>query len=442
MKKPEMPPETNKLFVDVIEKHSPIFVVEKLTLIEPMDSKGRYLHWAELRHKPAPFGLTNEEWWLGTKLARQFISENLPFKNITNEYFTYCIPKPLYLLIEELQSKIDELKETSSSMRKQYLASCLREEAISSSQLEGASTTRLIAKQMLLEERAPVDKSEQMIFNNYHALELLKELKDEQLTPQTICHIHFLLVENTLDEDKTGAYRTENDNVIIMDHLQSGVLHNPPPAKELQARIKSICDFANDNETKIHPIIKAIIIHFMLAYDHPFVDGNGRTARALFYWVLINHNYHVMEFFSISKILKEKRTAYGKAFLFTETDSNDMTYFISHQLDILKQSVQAFEEYIERKKDAREEALISGSISNISDKLNVRQLELLIHALEHYRFTYSIPAHAKAHGITTETARKDLLQLSDKYNLLKKFKDGRSYVFMSPPDLVERLSKT
>jgi Fic family protein len=63
------------------------------------------------------------------------------------------------------------------------------------------------------------------------------------------------------------------------------VFHTPPPAAELPARLEAMCDFANSKtpDTFIHPVVRGIFLHFWLAYDHPFVDGNGRTARALFY---------------------------------------------------------------------------------------------------------------------------------------------------------------
>ncbi len=50
----------------------------------------------------------------------------------------------------------------------------------------------------------------------------------------------------------------------------------------------------------IHPVIRAILLHFMLAYDHPFVDGTGRTARALFYWSMAHQGYWLMDFISIT----------------------------------------------------------------------------------------------------------------------------------------------
>src|SRR5205814_10028127 len=52
-----------------------------------------------------------------------------------------------------------------------------------------------------------------------------------------------------------------------------------------------------------HPMVRSMILHFWLAYDHPFVDGNGRTARALFYWSMLRNGYWMFEYITISKII-------------------------------------------------------------------------------------------------------------------------------------------
>ena len=91
----------------------------------------------------------------------------------------------------------------------------------------------------------------------------------------------------------------------------------------------------------MHPAIRAIILHFWLAYDHPFIDGNGRTARALFYWLMLRHGYWLFEFISISEIILKAPVQYGEAFLYTETDQNDLTYFIIHQTEVIRKSMQS-----------------------------------------------------------------------------------------------------
>ena len=114
--------------------------------------------------------------------------------------------------------------------------------------------------------------------------------------------------------------------------------------------MQRLCAFANQTDGAfVHPVIRSIILHFMLAYDHPFVDGNGRTARALFYWSMRRHSYWMAEFISISHIVLKAPAKYGYAFLFTETDEGDLTYFILYHLKIITRALESLHEYIARK---------------------------------------------------------------------------------------------
>ena len=331
---------------------------------------------------------------------------------------------------------------TNPHTRDTYLVGSLIEEAINSSQLEGASTTRNVAKEMLRQGRKPKDHSEQMIFNNYQAMQFIRDYKQEKLTPAMILHLHRILTEETLDDaDKAGQYRDADDDIHVVDASGSVSLHTPPEASELPERVEHLCQFANDLDGKdfIHPVIRAIILHFMIGYDHPFVDGNGRTARALFYWSMANQEYWLMEFISISRIIKQAPAQYGRAYLYTETDDNDLTYFIIHQLEVIKKAINALHEHLERK--ALElhdvEKKLDGSV--LQGQLNHRQLAILRHALDHPNAIYNIKEHQAAHKITYQTARTDLLKLSDQFRILSKRKYGSSFIFVAPPDLGQKL---
>ena len=211
-----------------------------------------------------------------------------------------------------------ELKATEQvanpNIRDSFLINSLIEESITSSQLEGAATTRKIAKEMLRQKRMPRDKSETMILNNYHAMEYIKDISNESLTPALIYELHRILSKNTLDNSDAEGELRVSDDIYVGDDRDATVIHVPPKAEELQNRIENICNFANtSNPTEfLHPVIRAIILHFLLAYDHPFEDGNGRTARALFYWSMLKQGYWTMEFISISRILKSAPAKYTR----------------------------------------------------------------------------------------------------------------------------------
>ncbi|MBF0211770.1 MAG: Fic family protein [Desulfamplus sp.] len=447
MKMPISPPDITSIIKEDFQLILMIMKQGSLT-----DSKGRYLHWDKLRHYTPPKGLTNEQWWASIKLNRQNSYKKLPFKDKYKNTFSFCVTD----LIQQETHWFDvHAAETISfnrpiankETRNTYLIKSLVEESISSSQLEGATTTIKVAKEMIRQRREPRDKSERMIINNYFAMEFIREYKDDDLTPQLLFELHRILTEGTLDEpSKAGKLRDKNDNVCVVGRMGSNILHVPPDATELNDRINTICNFANNSFDStlnfIHPVIRAIILHFILAYDHPFVDGNGRTARALFYWAMIKQGYWLTEFISISKIIKNAQSQYGKSFLYTETDDSDVTYFIIHQLEVIREAITSLYAYLEKKGTEIEHAKTTLRNAKYSgSKLNSRQLALLHHALKHSRFVYTIIGHKNSHNISYDTARKDLIQMSDKLNLLIKHKEGREFIFISPSDLEERISK-
>ena len=411
------------------------------------DDKGRYSHWDKLRFLPLPEGMTSEQWWAKIKQARRQLYKNIGINDPAGKPFVFLysdeIMSDLLWLDQNASGMIGSYQPiVDSQMKNTYLIRSLIEESINSSQLEGASTTWVVAKEMLRQGRKPSDKNEQMIYNNYIAMQFIREYKQEQLTPKILLELQKILTENTLeDKDHAGCFRGKNENVQVVDS-RGEVLYIPPTAELLPERIKDLCDFANQisSDIFVHPVVKAIVLHFFLGYEHPFIDGNGRTARALFYWSMAHQNYWLIEFISISKIIKKAPVQYGKAYLYTETDDNDLTYFIVYQLKIIKQAVNDLYKYIDKKTSeiASAEQLFSAS-TKLKNKLNYRQLDLIKHAVQHPGFIYKIAEHQHSHGIAYETARTDLLQLSDEFNFLIKEKKGKGFVFRSPRDLVNKI---
>lgn len=383
------------------------------------------------------------------KLSRTSLYKTLPLKDISGNPPWVGTPdivlRELHWLDRYTDGNIQSSDAiTSTQTRNTCLIRSLVEQAINSSQIEGASTTRHEAKQMIRQTRSPRDKSEQMILNNYEAMRFIGEYKNEQLTPSIVFELQEILTKNTIDDSEVGRFRTESDTVFLVDNSANEHFHTPPKAKDLSERLKALCDFANQEssthseETFIHPVIRAIALHFMLAYDHPFCDGNGRTARTLFYWSMLKHGYWLMEFISISKIIKTAPVQYGKAFLYTETD---VTYFLIHQLDIIHKAVDALHKFLDKKIQGiskAEEMLVNNP--RLKGKPNFRQLALLRHALKHPRFTSVIKEHQNSHGISNDAARKDFLEMSDQLKLLEKTKRSKKYFFIAPADISDRIA--
>lgn len=404
---------------------------------------GKYRHWETLKYLQPPEDLTPQEFWAGVKFARSQIRREVPLRTPQGHPFCYMLADPVLEMLHAIDRDASGHLSTSEQItnsytKERYVQRSLVEEAITSSQLEGASTTREVAKNMIRSGREPVDHSERMILNNYRAIQLISQLKNEPLAPELIFALHRTMTEGTLSEGAERNYlRTPGDPIAVYDDRDNTVLHVPPPADQLPQRMALMCQFANEEQTGafLHPVLKAIILHFWLAYDHPFIDGNGRTARALFYWSVLSQGFWLLEFVSISSIIHKAPVRYTRSFLYTETDENDLTYFILFQLTVIQRAIKELSSYLERK--MREIQHTEGLLR--SAVFNHRQLTLLGHALRHPGMGYTIESHKVSHGVSYQTARTDLLDLAQK-RLLRKTKRGPTFLFTVPPDISDRLA--
>lgn len=407
------------------------------------EQNGQYLHWDDLRHRKPPEGFSLDDWWLAVKIGRSALFRDLPNLDKRGVPFRYATTdsalEMLHAIDRDASGRI-ELNEqvTNPNTRDRYIVNSLIEEAITSSQLEGASTTRKVAKEMIRSGRRPKNKSEQMILNNYEAIQFVRGIKGEPFEPSHVLQLHEILTMRTLDEpEKVGRLRTAEDHDVAVYDREDQKLHHPPDYRELEKRLNAMCRFANERRGNefIHPVVRAIIIHFWLAYDHPFVDGNGRTARALFYWSMLSQGYWLFEFVSISRILRAAPSKYARSFLHSETDENDLTYFILYQLKVITRAINELNTYLREKQTdiRRVESMLRRHAG-----LNHRQLALLSHALKNPDFGYTIESHRRSHNVVYQTARADLLGLM-RIKLLEQARMGRSYVFYPASDISERL---
>ena len=416
---------------------------EALQLLARLASEGpqdRYLHWDELRHRTPPDGLSHGQWWLAEKLTRRPTA--LPLLASDGKAFWFSqapvLLHGLYQIDRQAGASVVAPEAvTTRSTRDRYLLSSLMEEAITSSQMEGAATTRDVAKDMIRSRRPPRDRSERMIINNFLTMQRIRELREQPLTPQMVLALHRLVSEDTLDDPANAGRLRPADKQVVVDDVYGTVFHVPPPAEELPRRLEELCRFANGETPAvfIHPVVRAIALHFWLAYDHPFCDGNGRTARALFYWSMLHQGYGLFEFISISSVINKARGQYERSFLLSESDDNDLTYFLLAQVKVIQQAIGSLHTYLERK--AHAVGTLQLRLEGM-EGLNHRQIELLRHALRHSGFRYTVVSHQNSHGVSHQTARSDLQKLATR-GLLITGKDSRREIFRVPGDLAMRL---
>lgn len=368
-----------------------------------------YEYWDKAKYKKLPEGFTPQMLWANVKASR--LRSMIP---VWDKYgINLCITSQMQRLCHEFDMKFGSFWEvegdTQSAEKKYYLSSSLMEEAIYSSKMEGASTTRIVAKDMLRKKKTPQNKSQQMIVNNYNTIQYIVEHKDESLTEELLLTIHRLMTEKTLDNpEDAGRFRT-NDKVVVADMVEGDIIYTPPSFQEIPEFVESLCDFFNNDNprTFIHPIIRGIIVHFMLAFMHPFVDGNGRTARALFYWYMLKEGYKLTEYMSISRVIAKSKSNYEKAFRYVENDGNDMGYFVAYNLKALEISFQQLRDYIQRKQ--REKSAASSFM--MAGNINQRQALVLQRLKEEPDTIFTVKDVQELFSISSMTARKDLSDL-------------------------------
>jgi len=430
MRIPQNPPSNEEL-TRILSAPSSKGMIDKLGgYIERVNSE--YLHWDELSMRFKE--LDSDELkllWSYVYLIRKSSARPILINGLKLIYFqTPQIEKTLHNLDMQIGDKIEIDSQISSpNLKKKYLVNSLMEEAIASSQLEGAATTRAVAKKMLQENRKPKNPSEQMIVNNYFTMGYIKEhtKPNDLLTLDLIKEIHKRVTKDTF-EDKSyeGAFRTDNE-VKVVSRDENQTIYVPPDYTQVQNLLESVCKFINGepSEYYLHPMVKAIILHYMLGYIHPFNDGNGRTARALFYWYLISQHYDYLEYIAVSTAIKNATTKYPLAYLYSENDNNDVTYFVKFNLRALGIAVESFKNYLETKKT--ENRKIMQTIRH-NPKLNFRQADIIISMSKDER-QLTIAEMQERYDITYQTARSDLLALV-KLGYMHKHLLAKQFIFV------------
>ena len=333
---------------DLINKGARLFFdKKKQSLINDINNK--YLYWDKVKYQKTSPKTDPRVLWAAVKFSRSIQEKTIHFGRFNFKYnLTDSIQKELHKFDLNIGGYLGTKGLIPEDDKRRYLISSIMEEAIASSQIEGAVTTRKKAKEMLRASKKPRTKSEQMIVNNYVTIKHIVQIQNQSITEEKLFEIHKLIADRTLDDPADeGRYRMNNE-VDVIDALDNEIVYTPPDYKEVPKLMEQLFQFFNEpNENQfIHPIVKGCIIHFMMGFIHPFVDGNGRTARALFYWYLLKNGYWLTEYLSISRLIVKSKAQYALAYLYTEEDDNDLTYFIHYKLKTMKLAYESLREYI------------------------------------------------------------------------------------------------
>lgn len=414
-------------------------------LAKDLSEKAEYLHWDQLRHR-LPSGTDEKSVWSLVSVFRRADGQYLTLTGYDETQFAFIKNTPL---IQQTSSMVDRLATSGGEAElleplaaSRHLLDELRaEESISSSQLEGAATTSRVALEMIKVKRAPRDASEKMIMGNYHMMEYVNAHCTEEMTMEFLRELHAIAVGG-IDDKKycPGRFRESND-VVVAD-IENNVIHTPPDHTEINHRLLHLIFWANkpherfEGKEYLHPLVKACILHFMMGFIHPFHDGNGRTARALFYWYMLRCGYSAFRHISISKLLKKASTAYAKSYCYSETDDMDLTYFVEYQCEIVGRALGEYVDYIQHMVKVRQDLDNFLYESGLTAGLNARQVSLLNVAFARPGNIFTVAEVRERMAVSDNTARKDLTTL-EKLGLLKAHKDGKETVYVSPKTLLQ-----
>jgi Fic family protein len=405
-------------------------IIDAYEKLVPMDA---YTHWDELSRQPERYGISHEAWWAALKLARSSRLRFTPLADRTGRIFRFCVPDVLNEMLHHLDHGSAEAT-VDLELADCLAAGALREESIASATLSGEARSGENAKEMLRTGRDPKDEGEEAVSSLHRALESIETLRDEPLSPGKVITLHRHITGGK--EDVPESVRPAPAGPLAEDSTRAGL--GEPPSLEARAQcLESMCAFANGQTPDffVHPLIRAVILHFWMLHVCPFPDGNSRTARALFRWAMLHQGYPLFAFVAISPVLLHAPARYARAVQQVESDDNDLTYFILHQAGVICEALKVLRERIARKKAERQET--SAKLRGFA-ALNPRQQAVMVHALRAPDTHYLIAGHQRSHRVTHQTARDDLFDLAGR-ELLAVGKAGRRYVFTVPPDLARRL---
>lgn len=437
----QKPPEwRDKLNPDFFKRALESPEIQKLV----RHAEKEYVYWDKFKHYTSPTDFSIEEAWAFLKFSRLSNRESTPIRDIKEKFFGFTQTKAAYQRLSYIDSNTSgflksSLEKPSEAQKNQLILSGISEEAIASSQIEGANTSRKVAKEMILSQRKPRSRDEQMIINNFQVMQRLMDWKDLNLSREMLLEIQQNITMGTLEDEKdAGRFRKDEDNIQVVDKLTGRVAYTPPSEKIFLRELDRLIKFANTDEPEeefLHPVVKASILHFWIAYLHPFVDGNGRTARAIFYWFLLRKNYWLFQYLSVSRVIKMSRVQYDEAFLKAEFDDNDLTYFLVYKLKAIEKAIEDFTTHYQKK---LEEFSRNEVLSKQLRDLNERQVALLYSLAKKPNEQIDIQTHKTKNQIAYQTARSDLIKLTNR-GLLTQLTDNKKYIYIPNSSAIKKL---
>lgn len=254
----------------------------------------------------------------------------------------------------------------------------------------------------------------QEVINYRNVLRYIDEQSGKnKYSEEQLKRVHYLTINKLIEKSESGAFR--NTAVILRNSWTGEISFRPPTHTEVPSLVSDFLDWLNGPDSKnIHAVIKAAIAHYALVAIHPFVEGNGRTARAFTTLVLFSEGYDIKRFFSLEEYFDKDAASYFGA-LMTVSNQNedlkerDLTSWIEYFSQALAIELTRIKEKI---KKLSVDLKIKGRLGR-QIALSEREMKL-IEYLEEYKEITVPQARQILPMISDDTILRDLKDLTKK----------------------------
>lgn len=268
-------------------------------------------------------------------------------------------------------------------------------------------------------------KDRQEVLNYFDALKYLDKLVQlEKITNKDILKLHKMVTAKTLDNPEyVGKYRHGNQYVMVGNRFTGEITYKPPATREVPELMNDFLDFINTIDfKKLNPVLAAGIVHYEFVRIHPFIDGNGRTARILATHILLKSGFDTKRFFALDDFYNSDRSGYYAALKTVNPTKRDLTKWLEYFCEGVDVSLEAVRKKI---------MLLTGGKSREMGSNQIALGDKHMKVVEYVRKNASITNRKVREllGVSNKTAYQ-VLETLCKYDVLSKRGGGRNVFYI------------